>query len=453
MEQDQENIKNRLEDALKTAQQKGATASEVVFFQTFSHETSCRLGKKEDSFFSHTHHVNLRIVHQGKQVVLHTQSLEAPAFHGMIDEALAIAKKLPTNPFCGLEDPHEQVQNAKKLEQTLEMSDLRDIEPNRLEKDVEACEKAALDVSLITNSASAWGKWKKESVVRATSNGFFEDYKRSCVSMGVGVIAGHAHQQQSESRHTNAVFYDDLRPPQEIGQEAAQGAVRRLNPQKISTCQVPVVFENLISCSLLEHFLQAISGKAILQKASFLLHEKNQQIFPPDVQIIDDPLKKRGVASRPFDGEGLATRPINLVEDGVLKSWLLNLEAARQLRMPSTGHATFSLGGAPGVGPSNAYIDAGLESLKELLDPIDEGLFVTDIMGFGANILTGDYSVGARGFWIEKGVVSYPVQGLTVAGNLREIFCKLTPANDLVFQGALNAPSLRVSHMTVAAGT
>jgi PmbA protein len=225
-----------------------------------------------------------------------------------------------------------------------------------------------------------------------------------------------------------------------------------LNPRKAPTGKFPVVYENLVSGSLLGHLLEGISGSTIADKTSFLQGALHSQIFPQNVLIWDDPFLERGLGSHPFDGEGLGVRKLPVVENGRLTTWLLNLRAARQLGLPPTGHGTVAVGSPPGIACSNFYMSPGSETLEQLLAPITSGFFVTDLMGHTVNGLTGDYSLGASGFWIESGSLAYPVQGLTIAGNLRDMFKNCTPADDLQFRSGVDAPTLRIDSMSVAGG-
>jgi PmbA protein len=227
-------------------------------------------------------------------------------------------------------------------------------------------------------------------------------------------------------------------------------AVGRLNPRKVATRRVPVVFESRIANSLVNHLAGAANGGAIARKTSFLRDKLGQRIFAPGIMIVDDPLRRRGQRSRVFDAEGVATHPLKLVEDGVLKSWLLDCATARELKLATTGHAQRGVSSVPSPGPSNLYLAPGSKSPDALIADITDGFFITDLIGSGTNLVTGDYSRGAAGFWIENGHLTYPVSEVTIAGHLNDIFASLTPANDLEFRYGTNAPTLRVEGLTVA---
>jgi PmbA protein len=242
----------------------------------------------------------------------------------------------------------------------------------------------------------------------------------------------------------------DLRDPAEVGHEAGRRAVRRLGARKVETRQVPVVYDPRIASSLLRHLVGAISGPAVARGTSFLKDKLGQRIFPAGISVIDDPHRRRGLRSKPFDAEGIANQRRALIEDGVLTTWLLDLASARQLKLKSTGHASRGTSSTPGPAPNNLWLEPGPVTAKELIGEIAAGLYVTELMGMGVNGVTGDYSRGAAGFWIENGELAYPVSEVTVAGNLKDMFRALSAASDLEFKTGIDAPTIRIDGMTVA---
>jgi PmbA protein len=242
----------------------------------------------------------------------------------------------------------------------------------------------------------------------------------------------------------------DLGSPEEIGRSAGTRAVRRLHPRKVKSQSVPIVYDPRVSAGLVGHFAGAISGAAIARKTSFLQQSMGKRVFAEGVEIADDPHRKRGLRSKPFDGEGVQNRMTRLIEDGVLTTWLLDTASARQLGLTTTGHAARGAGGTPSPSTTNLYMAAGKLSPDELIADIKDGFYVTEMIGMGVNGVTGDYSRGASGFWIENGKLAYPVSEITVAGNLKEMFLNLTPADNLVFRDGTNAPTIRVEGMTIA---
>jgi PmbA protein len=250
--------------------------------------------------------------------------------------------------------------------------------------------------------------------------------------------------------YSSAVHAGDLRDPAAIGREAGERAVRRLGARKIATCQVPVVFDPRIASTLLRHLAGAISGPAVARGTSFLKDKLGQRLFPAGVTVIDEPHQRRGLRSKPFDGEGIANRRRAIIEDGVLTTWLLDLASARQLKLRSTGHASRGTSGPPGPSPTNLWLEPGPVTAQELIGDIASGFYVSELMGQGVNGVTGDYSRGAAGFWIESGELAYAVSEVTVAGHLKEMFAHLTAASDLELKTGIDAPTLRIDGMTVA---
>jgi PmbA protein len=263
-------------------------------------------------------------------------------------------------------------------------------------------------------------------------------------------IAGEGTAMERDYDFSSTLHASDLESPEKIGRKAADRAVARLNPRKASTGRVPVLFDPRVAGSLLSHLANATNGTAVARKTSFLMDKLGQQIFAPGIRIIDDPLRKRGQRSRPFDGEGVAGRRLAIIDDGVLMSWLLDCTTARELERETTGHAQRGVSSTPSPGPTNLHLEPGPLSPDALMADIIEGFYVTDLIGMGANMVTGDYSRGASGFWIEKGKRTYPVSEVTIAGHLNDVFRSLTPANDLEFRYGTNAPTLRVEGLTVA---
>jgi PmbA protein len=284
----------------------------------------------------------------------------------------------------------------------------------------------------------------------AASNGFAGGYAGTGHSVSAAVLAGEGTGMERDYSYTSAVHAGDLRDPAAVGTEAGERAVQRLGARKVATCQVPVVYDPRIASSLLRHLLGAISGPAVARGTSFLKDKLGQRLFPRGIAVIDEPHKPRGLRSKPFDGEGLANSRRAIIEDGVLTTWLLDLASARQLRLKSTGHASRGTSSPPSPSPTNLWLEPGPVTAQELLGDIAQGFYVTELMGMGVNGVTGDYSRGAAGFWIEGGELAYPVSEVTVAGNLKDMFQHLTAASDLAFKTGIDSPTLRIDGMTIA---
>jgi PmbA protein len=284
----------------------------------------------------------------------------------------------------------------------------------------------------------------------AASNGFAQNYAVTSHSFSASVIAGEGTTMERDYDFTSAVYAEDLKSPAEVGRRAGERAVARINPQKKKTSHVPVVYDWRASSSLLRHLTGAINGAGIARGTSFLKEMMGEQIFSDNITIHDDPHRRRGLSSKPFDGEGIATTPKKIIENGKLMTWLLDLASSRQLGLSTTGNAARGTSGPPSPSSTNVYLEAGELSVAELIGDIKEGFLVNELIGMGVNGVTGDYSRGASGFWIENGEITYPVSEMTIAGNLKDMFAALIPANDLEFRYGTDAPTVRIDGMTVA---
>jgi PmbA protein len=283
-----------------------------------------------------------------------------------------------------------------------------------------------------------------------TSGGFRGAYLSSGQSVSMTAIAGGGTAMERDYDYSTALHAADLDAAEKVGRTAGERTVERLNPRKIETKRVPVVFDRRVAGSLIGHLAGAINGTAVARKTSFLRDKLGERLFKPGIRVVDDPLRKRGLRSRPFDAEGVAGKPLAVVEDGVLASWLLDCATARELGSTTTGHAQRGVSSSPSPGSSNLQLSPGLDSPAALIEDIAEGFYVTSLIGMGVNQVTGDYSRGASGFWIENGKRSYPVSEVTVAGNLLDMFQVLSPANDLEFRFGIDAPTVRLEGLTVA---
>jgi PmbA protein len=263
-------------------------------------------------------------------------------------------------------------------------------------------------------------------------------------------IAGSGTGMERDYDYSSVRHAADLQTSEKIGRSAGERAVERLNPRKVSTRKVPVVFDPRVAGSLVSHVASAANGAAVARKTSFMRDKMGEKLFADSIRIIDDPLRKRGLRSRPFDGEGVAGKKLALIDDGVLRSWILDCATARELGLATTGHASRGVSSTPSPGASNLHLEAGRLGPEELIADIKDGFYVTDLIGMGVNMVTGDYSRGASGFWIENGKRTYAVSEVTIAGHLFDIFRTLTPANDLEFRYGVNAPTVRLEGLTVA---
>ena len=431
---------------LEKAKKAGADDADAVIMHGISLSASYRLGKSENLQRSEGRDLGLRVLRGRRQAMVSTTDFAEDALDTLVERAVAMARAVPEDPYCGLIDPEQLARDWPDLE----LADAREPQAEQLIDWARRAEEAARAVPGITNSEGGEAGWSRSSAALATSGGFSGGYDTSRFSFSVSVIAGADTGMERDYDWSSACFEEDLDSPEEIGTRAGERATRRLNPRKAGSGAVPVVYDPRVSGGLIRHLSGAISGSSVARGTSFLKDRLNQSVFAPGVQVIDDPHRKRGLRSRPFDGEGAPTTSRHIVEDGVLATWLLDSRSARQLKLRSTGHAARGTGGPPAPAPSNLYLAPGEMSPEALIADIDSGMYVTELIGMGVNGVTGDYSRGAAGYWIDKGEIAWPVSELTVAGNLNDMFAHLTPANDLTFRHGIDAPTIRIDGMTVA---
>lgn len=435
-----------LETVLTKAKQYGADAADVVLVRDASLAVGHRMGKVERVERSEGQDLGLRVFVGKRQAIVSGTDFSAKALDELASRAVAMAKTVPEDPYCGLADPSQLARQIPDLD------GFDAVEPSVeiLTERVAAVEAAALGIKDVTNSDGAEASWSRGEVAILASNGFHGHYVGSGHSLSVAVIAGKDDGMETGYDWTAATHGADLADPALIGRTAGARAVARLGAHKSKTFKGSVVFENRIASSLLGHLAGAINGGAIARGTSFLKDHMGEQILASGLSVIDDPHRRRGLRSKPFDAEGLATRRQVLVENGVLKTWVLDLRTARQLGLSSTGHASRGTSGPPSPSTTNLWIEAGRASVDELIADIEEGLFVTTVFGQGVNLITGDYSRGAGGFRIVKGKLAEPIKEATVAGNLKDMYLAMRAANDLEWRSGSDSPTLRIDNMTVA---
>ena len=441
--------RDRALDIVTRARKAGADAADAVLGASASIEVAVRLGALEDVGRSEEEELGLRVFVGQRSASVSTSDLSPEAMDSLVERAIAMAREAPEDKWAGLA-PQERLLRGNVPD--LDLHDADDPAPAALKETALAAEDAARAVAGVTNSEGGGASAARVSWALATSHGFAGAYATTSHSVSASVLAGSGGSMQRDYSHRSARHRAHLPSPQDIGREAGERAVARLNPGKVASGPMPVLFDPRVGPSLIGHLIGAISGAAIARGTSFLLGQLGKKIFAAGISIVDDPLRPHGLRSRPFDGEGLAVLETTLVRDGVLETWLLDSASARQLGFEPTGHAVRGGAGAPGVGTSNAYLAAGTTSRDELIGSVASGVYVTELIGQGVNGVTGDYSRGAAGFLIENGVITTPVDEFTIAGNLKDMFLNLTPASDLEFRYATNVPTLRVDGMTVAGG-
>lgn len=435
---------------LEYAKMLGADAADAVLFDTTDISTSRRLGKQEGLERSENQVMGLRLFTGGKNASASSTDISQESLRELAERTIAMARVAPAD-IDAIIAPQEL--HPKNIV-SLELCDDATPDFPWLAEQCRLCEEAALSVAGITNSEGAEAHCSQSRIYLAVANNktiqFLERYATSHFSVSVSVLAGSGTDMQRDYEFSSARYRQDLDAAAAIGVDAAQRTLKRLNPRKIPSCQIPVLFDPRVSKGLLAILANAISGSAITRGASFLKEDLGTELFPKAITIIDDPHIKRGLGSKPFDGEGVKNEKRVVVKDGMLTTWLLDLRTASKLKLTSTGHAVRGVGSPPTPAPSNLYMQKGNKSQKALLKEIGRGLYVTETFGMGVNIVTGDYSQGASGFWVENGEITYPVSEITLAGKLKDMFRTLVAADDLSFRYAINAPTLLVERMTVA---
>ena len=435
-----------LEKLIRAARAAGADAADALLVESVSSSVSYRLGKLEDVERAESADLGLRVF-VGERVAFVSSTDLSPRGVGELPErAVAMARLAPEDKFAGL----APADRLAKTYPDLDIEDRSEPTADLLVERARAVEGAAMAVKGITNSEGGGASFGRSAIALATSNGFFGRYAATSHSIGVSVVAGEGTGMETDHDSASARHAVNLESAELVGRRAGERTVARLNPHKMKSKAMPVVFDPRVSAGLIGHFAGAISGASIARGVSFLKDKLGEAVFAPNITIIDDPHRLRGLRSKPFDGEGVRNHRTALVQGGVLKTWLLDCASAKQLGLQTTGHAARGTGGPPSPSTTNLYMEPGKVEPRVLMEDIAEGLYVTDLMGMGVNGVTGDYSRGAAGFFIENGKISYPVAGVTIAGNLKDMFLHLVPANDLVFRYGTNAPTLRVEGMTIA---
>jgi PmbA protein len=437
---------NLLADLLKWAKTAGADSADALYVNGESISVAQRMGEREKLESSEGRDLGLRVFVGQRQAFVSSTDFSPASLRTLAGRAVDMARAVPEDPVCGIASDDLLAKSWPDLD----MNDRGRPSARSLLAMAAETEDAARAVKGVTNSEGAEASWGRSSVMLAASNGFSGGYRRSGYSLSCSVLGGEGTGMERDYEWSSAVHLEDLMAPARVGRNAGKFVVRRLNPRKAKSARVPVVYDRRVSGGLIGHLAGAINGRAVARGTSFLKDKMGEQVFANGIRILDNPHRKRGLGSRPFDAEGLPTRRYAVIDDGRLTTWLLDLAAARQLKLKPTGHASRGTSGPPSPTTSNFYLEKGKLSVDELIGDIKSGLYITDLIGFGINGVTGDYSRGASGFWIENGKLAWPVSGITVAGNLKDMFLNMTPANDLQFKSSTNAPTVRIEGLTVA---
>jgi PmbA protein len=437
---------DRLADLVAAAKRAGADAADALLVQNASLSVSRRLGRIEQLERAEGFDLGLRVFIGKRQAIVSATDPDPKGFATLAERAVAMAKVVPEDPFGGLPDSFDPPRDAGPLD----LFDPTEPSVEQLIERAAAAEDAALAVKGITNSEGADAGWGRVRIALAMSNGFAGSYARSSHSLSCTALAGTGTGMERDYEWSSVVHLSDLDDPATIGRRAAEKTLARLNPVRAKTARIPVVYDPRVSASLLGHLTSAINGAAVARGTSFLRDAMGTQVLPKGMVVRDDPTRRRGLRSRPFDGEGMAGGPRALVDDGVLTSWVLDWRSARQLGLASTGHASRGTGGPPGPATTNLWLEPGTMTPAALMADIAEGLYVTDLIGMGVNGVTGDYSRGAAGFMIRNGQLAEAVSEITIAGHLKQMFLAMVAANDLTFRRGTDAPTIRVDGMTLA---
>jgi PmbA protein len=441
---------NLAQDLLARAKRCGADEADVIVANGETLSVQVRMGAVDRLTKAREKRLGLRVFFGKRSASASTSDFAQTALAQFVEETCALAKAVVEDGMSGLPAAAHMAVDQPDL-------DIYDSTVLQTDQQIELArraERAAFESDpRITNSEGADCDSSSGRIILGNSHGFVGHYSSSSFSLSVSPIASDPETggMQRDSWYGVQRSFARLDRPEAIGQEAARRTVRRLGARKVPTCTAPVVFDPEVAGSLLGHLCSAVSGYALYKRASFLLDKLGERLAPDFVTVYDDGRMQGGLGSRPFDGEGLATRKTTVVERGVLRSYLLDTYSGRKLGLASTGNAARSVGDSPSVGPTNFYLVPGTSTPEQIIGSITRGLYVTDLIGFGINMVTGDYSRGASGFWIENGELAYPVEEITIAGNLKRMFAGIESlGNDLVFRGRIASPTVKLAEMTIA---
>ena len=437
-------------DVVRRAMNSGASAAECVVREGDEFSTSVRLGQVETLKESGSRSIGVRVFFRQRAASTYSSDFSAAGIERMLKSALELAKITSEDPYAGIPDAG----NFGSLSGDLDLyhEDVYSLPgPDRIDY-ARRAEKAALDADpRIKNSDGGSFDAATGRKVLANSHGFVGEYRRSYCSVSAVPIAQDENGgMQRDYWYSVARSLSKLESAECVGKEAARRTLRRLGARKVKTAHVPVVLDPMVAASMLEHIFEGVNGDSVYRGASFLAGKLGEPIAAPNVTVIDDGTMRGGFGTSPFDGEGIPTRRTVVIENGVLKSYLLNTYTAKKLGLETTANASRGLAGTPGIGPGNYFLEPGNKSPKQIIGEIKDGLYVTEFLGHGANLVTGDYSRGASGLWIVNGELAYPVEEITVAGNLKDMFKNISEvASDLEFRGSVASPTVRIDGLTV----
>jgi len=444
-------LKQLAADVVRRATAGGATAAEAVAREGESFSTVVRLGQVESLQEAGSRALGVRVFFGQRAASTYTSDFSPEGVEQLVSGALALARVTSEDPHSGLPEPEQLGAFSGDLD--LYSDDVNALAPAERIAYARRAEAAALAVDpRISNSEGGSFDASSGRHALANSHGFLGEYRRSyCSVAAVPIAQANGGAMQRDYWYSVSRSLKKLDSPEEVGRIAAQRTLRRLGARKVATARVPVVFDPFVARSILGNLFEAASGDAIYRSASFLAGKLGERIAAENVTVVDDGTLPGGLGSSPFDDEGVPTRRTVVVERGVLRSYLLNSYTAKKLGLSTTGNASRGLAGTPGIGPGNFSLQPGTKSPQELIAGVPDGLYVTEFLGHGVNLVTGDFSRGASGLWIQNGELAYPVEEITVAGNLRDMLQNISEiASDLDFRGSIAAPTLRIDGLTVA---
>jgi len=443
-------LRELAQDIVRRAMSGGATAAECVVREGDEFSTLVRLGQVETLKESGSKAIGLRVFHGQRAASTYSSDFSRDSLDRMVKSALELAKITSQDPYAGIPEPSQL--GSLKGDLDLYSADVYSLPGEERISYARRTEKAALDYDpRIKNSEGGSFDAATGHKVLANSHGFVGEYRRSyCSIAAVPIAQSDSGAMQRDYWFSVARSLNRLESPEHVGQVAAQRTLRRLGARKVKTAQVPIVLDPMVANSILDHVFEGVNGDSVYRGASFLAGKLGQKIAADKVNVIDDGTMPGGFGTSPFDGEGIPTRRTVVIENGVLKSYLLNTYTAKKLGLHTTANASRGLAGTPGIGPGNYFLQPGTKTPQEIIAAIPEGLYLTEFLGHGANLVTGDYSRGASGLWISGGELAYPVEEITVAGNLKEILLNVSEiGNDLEFRGSVACPTIRIDGLTV----
>jgi len=443
-------LKDLARDIVQRAMQRGGTAAECVIREGDEFSTLVRLGQVETLKEAGSKAIGVRVFYGKRAASTYSSDFSREGLDRMLKSALDLAKITSEDPFAGIPEPSQLGALSGDLD--LYSEDVYSLPGEERISYARRTEKAALDFDpRIKNSDGGSFDAATGHKILANSHGFVGEYQRSyCSIAAVPIAQAENGAMQRDYWYSVARSLSRLESPEHVGKVAAERTIRRLGARKVKTAHVPVVLDPLVAVSMLDHIFEGVNGDSVYRGASFLAGKLGQKIAADHVNVIDDGTMPGGFGTSPFDGEGIPTRRTVVIENGILKSYLLNTYTAKKLGLQTTGNASRGLAGTPGIGPGNYFLQPGAKTPQQIISEIKDGLYITEFLGHGVNLVTGDYSRGASGLWISGGELAYPVEEITVAGNLKEIFFNISEiGNDLEFRGAMACPTIRIEGLTV----